>query len=301
MRDPMNVFDRRAVRLHRDRSAARWDSHRFLVDEVGARLLDRLNDVNRDFSEVLDLGCRATGIETRRGIGRVVSADLSEAAVRRAPPLRVVADEEALPFADGAFDLVVSNFVLHWVNDLPGALLQIRRALKPDGLLLAAMPGGETLHELRRSLLEAEAAVEGGASPRASPFADVRDAGALMQRAGFALPVVDTDQITVTYGDALALMRDLRFMGESNAVNARRKCATRRETLFAAAARYRDLFAGSDGRLPATFEILFMTAWAPHESQQKPLRPGSAAARLSDALDAAEQPAGEKADPTRRR
>ena len=237
----------------------------------------------------------------RRGVGDVVSADLSDAMVRHAPAPRVVADEEALPFAVGAFDLVVSNFALHWVNDLPGALIQIRRALKADGLFLAAMPGGETLHELRRSLLEAEAAVEGGASPRTSPFADVRDAGALLQRAGFALPVVDTDTITVTYADALALMRDLRSMGETNAVVARRKGMTRRETLFAAASRYQALFADDDGRLPATFEILFLTAWAPHQSQQKALRPGSAAARLSDALDAEEKEAGEKADPTRRR
>lgn len=297
----MNVFDRRAVRRHRDRAAPELDGHRFLFDEVGARLLDRLDDVNRDFARVLDLGGRAAGLAGRRGVGGIVSADLSEAMVRLAPSPRVVADEEALPFADAAFDLVVSNFALHWVNDLPGALIQVRRALKADGLFLAAMPGGETLHELRRSLLEAEAAVEGGASPRTSPFADVRDAGALLQRAGFALPVVDTDTITVTYADALALMRDLRFMGEANAVVARRKAMTRRETLFVAAAKYHALFADKDGRLPATFEILFLTAWAPHDSQQKPLRPGSAAARLSDVLDAEEKAAGEKADPARRR
>lgn len=299
MNDAMTVFDRRAVRLHRDRAAARLDEHRFLFDEVGERLLERLDDVNRRFATILDLGGRTLGIADRTG-GNCISTDLSEPMARRVPSPRVVADEEALPFGEGAFDLVVSNFTLHWVNDLPGALIQIRRALRPDGLFLAAMPGGDTLHELRRSLLDAEAAVEGGASPRTSPFADVRDAGALLQRAGFALPVVDTDTITVTYADALALMRDLRFMGEANAVLARRKGLTRRDTLFAAAANYRSLFADSDGRLPATFEILFLTAWAPHESQQAPLRPGSARARLSDALDTREQTTGEKADPKNR-
>jgi SAM-dependent methyltransferase len=191
--------------------------------------------------------------------------------------------------------LVLSTLELHWTNDLPGALLQLRQVLKPDGLLLASLFGGETLAQLRRALMEAELAEEGGAGPRVSPFADVRDLGQLLQRAGFALPVVDSDTITVTYADALALMRDLRAMGESNAVRERRRGFSRRATLFGAARRYAELFAGPDGRIPASFEIITLTAWAPHESQQRPLRPGSAATRLAAALGTTERSAGERA------
>jgi len=200
------------------------------------------------------------------------------------PGPRVAADAEALPFADGCFDAVLSNMDLHGVNDLPGTLVQIRRMLKPDGLFLAVLPGGATLHELRRALAEAEEAVEGGVSPRVAPFADVRDAGNLLQRAGFALPVADSETLTVSYADPLRLMADLRGKGESNAVAARRRQPLRRGTLLAAAARYRDLFAGADGRVPATFELVTLTAWAPHPSQQKPLAPGSGTVSLGDAL-----------------
>ena len=219
--------------------------------------------------------------------------------VRAAEPPCVAADEEALPFALGAFDLVTSVLSLHWVNDLPGALVQLRRALRPDGLFLGAMLGGDTLWELRRSMLEAEVAEEGGASPRVSPFVSVQDAGALLQRAGFALPVVDVETITVTWPDAMALMRELRGMGETNAVYARRKALARRTTLFAAASRYRDLYGDDDGRIPVTFQVVFLTAWAPHESQQQALRPGSAAARLAEALDAEEVSSGIKTGPRR--
>lgn len=307
MNDTMTVFDRRAVRRHRDRAAAGLDGHGFLFDEIGERLVDRLDDINRRFTRVLDLGGRTGGhkggglarrLSAREGVETVVTADLSEAMTRAAPRPAIVADEEMLPFAEGAFDLIVSNCSLHWVNDLPGALIQIRRALRPDGLFLAAMAGGETLHELRGALMGAESAVEGGASPRVSPVADLRDAGALLQRAGFALPVADTDTITVTYPDALALMRDLRGMGETNAVAARRKGFTRRETLLRAAAGYVSEFGDAEGRIPATFQVLYLTGWAPHPDQQKPLRPGSAAGRLADALDAEEVPTGDKAGRT---
>jgi SAM-dependent methyltransferase len=215
----------------------------------------------------------------------------------RAAGLRVVADEEFLPFAAGTFDLVASCLSLHWVNDLPGALIQLRHALRPDGLLLVSLLGGETLHELRAALLEAEAEVTGGAAPRVSPFADVRDAGSLLQRAGFALPVVDADTITVSYPNALALMRDLRAMGEANALAERRRGFSRRGVLLRAAARYEERFADATGRVPATFKIITLTAWAPHEAQPKPLRPGSAAARLAAALGAVETPAGDKVGP----
>ncbi len=211
---------------------------------------------------------------------------------RRHPGPVVAGDEELLPFADGGFDLVISNLALHWINDLPGALVQARRVLKPDGLFLAALLGGATLSELRQSLIEAEAAVEGGARLRVSPVTDVRDMGMLMQRAGFALPVVDSDRLTVTYDNALALMHDLRAMGEANAAADRPRHPTRRATLLEAAARYQDRFAGPDGRIEATFQVIYLTGWAPAATQPQALRPGSAAHRLADALGVEERPAG---------
>lgn len=215
------------------------------------------------------------------------------------PASCVVADEEWLPYAPASFDLIVSSLSLHWVNDLPGALVQIRRALKPDGLFIGALFGRATLGELREVLVEAELAECGGAGPRVSPFVDVRDAGGLLQRAGFALPVVDTDTITVSYTSALDLMRDVRGMGESNAVAERRRNFTRRSTLLRAAAIYADRYADEEHRIPATFQIVTLTGWAPHEAQPRPLRPGSAARRLSEALETAELSGGEKASPRR--
>lgn len=284
----IRVFDRDAVRRHRDRAAADFTQHDFLFAEIAGRLADRLDDVRREFSTILDLGARggvmARALARRGGDPFVVHVDLSERLVRGLPRA-VVADAEALPFA-GGFDLAVSCLDLHWVNDLPGALVQVRRALRPDGLFLAAFLGGDTLAELREAWLAAEIEIEGGAGPRVSPFADGRDAGALLQRAGFALPVVDTDRITVTYGDPIALMRDLRGMGETNAVALRRRGGTRRATLVRAAELYAERFAGADGRVRATFEVVTMTGWAPHAAQQRPLKPGSAAIRLADALGA---------------
>ena len=291
----MTVFDRRAVRLHRERAAATLDANDFLHREVAERLLDRLDDVKRGFPRALDLGC-ATGIlgrllEGRGGIETMVQCDLSprHGGAGR-PASALAADEEALPFTEASFDLVLSCLDLHWVNDLPGTLIQIRRLLKPDGLFLAALLGGETCHELRQALVEAEVAVEDGLSPRLSPMAEVRDAGNLLQRAGFTLAVADTDRLTVSYPTPLQLLNDLRAMGETNAVAARRKTLSRRATLAAALARYGELFADSDGRVPATFEVIYLTGWAPHPSQQKPLRPGSASTRLADALDTEEHP-----------
>lgn len=283
------IFDRKALRRHRDRAAAGFDAHDFLFREVGDRLLDRLGDFSRRFPLALDLGAR-TGLlgrmlDGRGGIERLVALEASAAMAARAAGPVVVAEEEMLPFAPGSFDLVVSNLALHWTNDLPGALLQARRALKPDGLLLAAMFGGDTLAALRGALLQAEAAVTGGARPRVSPTADIRDLGMLLQRAGFALPVVDSDLLTVTYPGALALMRDLRGMGEGNALADRARHPTRREVLLRAAATYDATEAGPDGRVAAAFQVIFLTAWAPHESQQKPQRRGTARHRLADALD----------------
>ena len=300
----MTVFDRAAVRHHRERAAGAFGAHDFLHREVAERLAERLDDVTRRFPRALCLGAHdgamARALRGRSGIETMVQCDLSPAmaaAAARAGRPSLAADEEFLPFAAESFDLIVGLLTLHWVNDLPGALIQARRCLKPDGLFLAAMLGGETLRELRDCLAEAEIAEEDGLSPRLSPFADIRDAGALLQRAGFALPVADLDSIAVTYADALALMRDLRGMGESNAVAARRRGFTRRATLLRAAALYRERFRDKDGRLPATFQVVTLTAWAPHDSQQQPLRPGSAVTRLADALGSEEIAAGDKAGP----
>jgi SAM-dependent methyltransferase len=268
MSDPI-IFDRRQVRRQRDRAAAALDRHDFLFRESADRLIDRLEDVTRGFPLALDLGCHdgalATRLKGRFGVERLVAADLSPAmaCLAGAADLRVAADEEMLPFAASRFDLVVSNLSLHWVNDLPGALLQIRRTLKPDGLFLASLLGGETLRELRHCLLEAELEEEGGAGPRVSPFVEVRDAGALLQRAGFALPVADVENVAVTYGDPFTLLADLRGMGEGNALAARRRSLSRRATIGRAMALYQQRHADQDGRLPATFQIVTLTGWNP--------------------------------------
>jgi SAM-dependent methyltransferase len=297
------IFDRALLRRRRARAAPGLAAHDFLFRAGAERLADRLDDVARPFPLALELGAHgailAEALGGRGGIATLVAADPSLPLAAAARPPRVVADEEWLPFAGGRFDLVLSNLSLHWVNDLPGALLQIRAALRPDGLLLASLLGGRTLVELRECLIAAEAELAGGASPRVSPFADVRDAGALLQRAGFALPVVDADLLTVTWPDALALMRDLRGMGESNAVVARQRRMTRRAVLLRAVELYAERFADGAGRVRASFEIVTMTAWAPSPAQPRPLAPGSAAARLADALGAAERSAGEKAGPKR--
>jgi NADH dehydrogenase [ubiquinone] 1 alpha subcomplex assembly factor 5 len=301
MPDAMRVFDRRLVRRRRDRAAASFDRFDFLLREVGERLADRLGDITRRFPLALDLGCHsgqmALLLKGRGGIETLVQCDLSPAMARQTAGLSLAADEEALPFAERCFDLVLSCLSLHWVNDLPGAFLQIRRALKPDGLFLAAMLGGETCTELRHSLAEAEIELEGGMSPRVSPFAEVRDAGNLLLRAGFALPVADRDTIQVSYPDPLRLMADLRGMGETNAAIERRRTLSRRTTLMHAVECYRERFADASGRVPATFEVVFLSAWAPHPDQQRPLEPGSARERLADALDSVEIPAGDEARP----
>jgi NADH dehydrogenase [ubiquinone] 1 alpha subcomplex assembly factor 5 len=290
------VFDRRAVRLHRERAARGPRECDFLFRAAAERLLDRLDDVTRRFPRALDLGCRdgvlARALNGRGGIEMLIHADAALGFARRAPLPRLVAEAEALPFAPRSFDLVLSNLELHWTNDLPGALVQLRHMLRPDGLLLVSLLGGETLGELRRALMEAELAEEGGVSPRVSPFADLRDLGQLLQRAGFALPVVDSDTIEVTYPDLATLLRELRGMGETNAVAERRRGFTRRATLAGAAAHYAALFGRLDGRIPARFEILTLTAWAPHASQPRPLRPGSARERLATALGTTEQATG---------
>jgi SAM-dependent methyltransferase len=275
---PAALFDRRAWRLHRDRAAKGRAAGGvdFLHREVAERLVDRLDLVNRVFPRVLDLGARDGAmtrvLAARQGTEDVVAAEPSGALAARAPAPCLRADPELIPFGDGSFDLVASCLALHWVADLPGALIQLRRVLKPDGLLLAALFGGSTLVELRTALFEAELAEDGGVSPRVSPTAELADAAALLQRAGLAMPVADSETITVTYPDIAALMRDLRGMGETNALAARRRFLGR-ATIARAGAIYAERFATAEGRLPATFEVLFLTGWAPHADHTKP-RPG---------------------------
>jgi NADH dehydrogenase [ubiquinone] 1 alpha subcomplex assembly factor 5 len=299
MVDEIRVFDRPALRRQRMRAAPGFAGFDFLVRAGAERLADRLDDIKGGFPRVLELGARGAvlreAIGARAGEATYVAADCTLPFAAAAHGLRVVADEEWLPFAGADFDLVISNLALHWTNDLPGALIQMRRCLKPDGLLLVSLLGGRTLMELRACLLDAELEIAGGASPRVSPFADMRDAGGLLQRAGLALPVVDADLLTVRYRDALALMRDLRGMGESNALSERRRAFTRRDVLLRAGALYAERFSGPDGRIAASFEIVTLTGWAPAESQPRPLKPGSASMRLAEALGTQERPAGDKA------
>ncbi|HEX6959587.1 MAG TPA: methyltransferase domain-containing protein [Ferrovibrio sp.] len=296
MTETMLVFDRLAKRRQRERAARIGGDHDFLRAAVAERLLDRLDDIRRSFPLALVQGCSADWLWPRlNGRGQIETLISCDSIAGGG--LHVVGDEEFLPFAQGKFDLVIALLNLHWVNDLPGSLIQIRRALKPDGLFLGAMFGGATLNELRQAWLAAEAELEGGVSPRISPMAETLDGAALLQRAGFALPVADGERLTVTYGDAFRLMRDLRGMGETNAALGRRKAVTRRATLFRMAELYQQRFADADGRIPATFEIVTLTGWHPHESQQKPLRPGTAAYRLASALDTVEHRLGDKARP----
>ncbi len=266
------LFDRRAVQRNRERAAAGLSAHDFLLREIGLRLLERLAETTRDFPLALDLGCHdgtLAGLLARRpaeGPGRIgvlAQCDLSQAMAGRAhrnggPTF--VADEEWLPCGRASLDLVVSLFALHWVNDLPGVLAQIRYALKPGGLFLAALPGGASLAALRQSLLEGESETAGGVSPRVSPFVEVRDAGMLLLRTGFLSPMADADVIPIDYPDPLTLLRDLRGMGEANALNERARGCLRRDSLATALARYPRR---ADGRVSAEIEVLYLTGWVP--------------------------------------
>ncbi|HMA57008.1 MAG TPA: methyltransferase domain-containing protein [Pseudolabrys sp.] len=288
-----NIFDQSLLRV-RQRRARLQKPATFLLDRVATDLGERLSAVLRRFDVAVDLGTPTDAVRrvlaTSGNVGTTITAGLRD----DESITRVAADEEALPFADGSLDLVVSALTLQFVNDLPGVLIQIRRALKPDGLFLAALAGGDSLTELRSAFAAAESEVEGGGSPRVAPFADVRELGGLLQRAGFALPVVDSERLVVRYDSALALMRDLRRMGATNILHERRRKPLRRGTLERVTEIYADRFSDPDGRVRATFEIIWLSAWASHESQQKPLKPGSAAQRLADALGTSEIPAGEK-------
>ena len=283
MSAPSVIFDKALLEARRQR-ALKQGAETFLLDRVAADIGERLSAVLRNFERAVDIG--TSGDAVRRALvasGKVTAVE--------AVPFR----DEIVSAPAGTLDLAVSALALHFVNDLPGALVQIRRVLKPDGLFLAALIGGDTLSELRQSFAAAESEIEGGISPRVAPFADIRDIGALLQRAGFALPVVDSDRVTVRYDTVFALMHDLRRMGATNALTERRRRPLKRATLFKMAEIYRERFADADGRLRATFEVIWLSGWAPHESQQQPLKPGTARTRLADALGAREISAGEKA------
>jgi SAM-dependent methyltransferase len=289
------VFDRDLLRERRLRAAS-LAPPQFLMERVAQDLAYRLATVLRHFQCAADIGtpssalCRELLRSGKVGLAVMTAGSASELRVRRAigepcsGSLLVIADEEALPFHDGSLDLIISGLALQFVNDLPGTLLQVRRALKPDGLFLAAVAGGDTLMELRQSFATAEAEIEGGVSPRVIPFVDVRAAGSLLQRAGLALPVTDIDRITVRYDSPLRLMHDLRAMGAANFMIERSRRPLKRATLRRMMEVYAERFSDSDSRIRATFDIVWLSGWAPHESQQKPLAPGSAKQRLADAL-----------------
>jgi SAM-dependent methyltransferase len=331
MTDPL-LFDRDLLRRRQQR-AARLGQATFLLDRVVGDLAERLAVVLRRFEVAVDLATPTDAVAqvlaASPAVGTIlrIVPDESEQVPPTpdpSPPLPsgrggrgdaaptarsaeqgepiggaganlIVADAEALPLRDESTDLVVSGLALQWINDLPGTLIQIRRALRPDGLFLAALVGGETLTELRQAFAAAEAEIEGGVSPRVTPFADVRDIGMLLQRAGFALPVTDVDRLVVRYSSPFDLLIDLRHMGATNVLRERRRTPLRRATLWRTAEIYERRFADPDGRIRATFDIVWLSGWAPHESQQKPLRPGSATHRLADALGTREISTGEKA------
>lgn len=292
------IFDRRLLRVRQGR-ARQSTPATFLLDRVATDFRERLSAVLRKFDVAVDLGTPSDAVR------RVLAANKNIGTVIAAGPagddggLRVTSDEEALPFAAGSLDLVVSALALQFVNDLPGTLIQIRRALKPDGLLLAALIGGDSLIELRSAFAAAEVEVEGGISPHVAPFADIGELGGLLQRAGFALPVVDSERVAVRYDSVLALMHDLRHMGATNILHERVRTPLKRSTLERVTAIYADRFSDADGRVRATFEIIWLSGWVPHESQQKSLKPGSAAQRLADALGTKELPTGEKPERAR--
>ena len=271
--DPPRFFDRALLRRRQHRAQA-LGAETFLFDRVAADMDERLGAVVRTFDRAIDVGSPGEAVM------QALRARAGKAEVIGLPD----SDSEPLPLAREAFDLAVSLFALQAVNDLPGTLAQIRRALKPDGYFLAAMAGGDTLTELRQAFAAAEAEIEGGLSPRVAPMVDLRDAGALLQRAGFALPVTDVDRVVVRYGHVFALMQDLRRMGATNILSERRRAPLRRATLARMAEIYAERFADADGRIRATFDIVWMAGWAPHDSQPKPLKPGSATMSLEEAV-----------------
>lgn len=289
------IFDRRRIRRQQQRAQARIQKHNFLINWNLETLIERLADIKRTFPKVLLMSARHDPalndkLKSAAGAESLITGDLCPAT-----SLSLCMDEEFIPFSSNVFDLILCPFSLHRVNDVPGTLVQLRRILKADGLLLAAFPGGESLIELRQSFMKAELAQRNGARLRVHPFIDRQQAAALMQRAGYALPVIDAERLTVTYDNAFRLMQDLRGMGETQALHMRETTMTGKNLLLEMARTYQEDFGEADGRIRTTFEMVFLSGWAPHQSQQQPLRPGSAQSRLADALGTQEMGAGERA------
>ena len=299
---PPRIFDRALLRQRRNRAAGSLTDYNFLVERAIGDLLDRLEPIVRDFPLALALGgaglvgrARASNPALSAKIGALIESDLSPRISSTMSGLKLAMDEEALSIRDESVDLVLAPLGLHWANDLPGTLIQINRALKPDGFFAAALIGGASLTELRQSLMAAEVEITGGVSARVSPFADAQDMSQLLQRAGFALPVADVDRMTVRYDNAFALMHDLRGMGETSVLAERPRTPGTKALFLRAAEIYAERFSDPDGRIRATFEIVHAAGWAPHPDQPRPKRPGSATVRLADALGTREMSAGEKA------
>ncbi len=299
MTDERLLFDRKLLRERRARFAHEIAARELVLAHVAGEIAERVGLMLRPFPLALDLGAYH-GLLGRKvaelpSVGAMIYAESALALAARCPRPALVCDEDVLPFKDACLNLIVSGLALHRVNDLPGALIQIRRALHPDGLFMAALLGSGALSELREALIEAEAETEGGASPRVAPFGDVRAYGALLQRAGFALPVADAETLTVHYASPGEVMREIRALGGGNVLLARSRRPLARRTLARAEEIYRARHGTPDGKVSASFEIVYLSGWGPDPSQQKPLKPGSAAQRLADALGTTEQQAGDKA------
>jgi len=277
MTDTPQIFDRKILRQKNKRAAKNFDNHRFLYDFGFSQLEDRLKIIKKDFKSIIQIGA----------FGHHINNALTLDSCSSLCP-DIIADEECLPFKENSQDLIISNLNLHATNDLPGVLSQIKYALKPDGLFIASILGGETLYELRDVMQSVEIEHNSGITPRIFPFADMQQMGALMQRAGFNLPVIDNEKVTVTYEEPFKLFHDLRYMGQSNIISTRRKNFTSRQFFMDVVQKYQDKYSEDDGRIVATFEVIFILGWKPHDSQQKPLPRGSAKNRLADALNTKE-------------
>ncbi|MFN3616057.1 MAG: class I SAM-dependent methyltransferase [Rubrimonas sp.] len=292
---PATLFDSAALAKRAARAARHWPASDFLHARAAEGIAERMADAPRSFPRLAVVGAGgglvARALAAQAGSGGVATMDAGAMAALAGG----VAGDEPIALGEGGFDAVASGLWLHRANDPVGALIQMRRLLRPDGMMVAAAFGGRTLHELRAAWAEAEIEVEGGVSPRVHPMADLREMGALLQRAGFHMPAADVERLTVDYADPFALMRDLRLMGEANAMTARRRTFTRRATMLRMAEIYARHFGRADGRVTATFEIVYLAGWSPGPEQPQPRRPGSARARLADALGTFEMPAGEKA------
>ena len=292
MSSPPRLFDRSLLAARRNRAAKRFTQAQFLRDRSIEDTLLTLSAINRRFERALDMsaadgsfGRALTASDAAARVGLLIEGELSSAlSVQQSGPARLIMDEEWLPFADDSLGLIVSVLGLHSVNDLPGVLVQVRRALTPDGLFIGTLFGGETLKELRGCLMEAELEVRGGYGPRIAPFDEGPDLIDLLKRTGFSMPVVDSDRVEVSYEHPLRLLADLRAMGEGNVLIERPRLGLNRLILQRMAELYFARFADAEGRVTATFEIITLSGWKPHESQQKPLKPGSAKTRLADAL-----------------